>query len=499
MLNHVALNGGRVAVSLTAISLHMSTFMVGFLVALFAVLPMLFSVYTGRWVDRIGVSRPMRIGNALIIVGAATPLIWSDLTALVLAAGMIGIGFTLHQVSTQNLMGRGDSKQRLRNFSWLALAQSVSGFSGPLLAGLAIDHLGHRFAFGVLAIGPIIALYGLRKLLPTLPPHVASAPEHKVEELPEPAPLTATEQQQADMQAKAPKPGIRDLLRIAELRRILGTNTVLSGAWDTHAFIVPIYGVSIGLSATTIGTVLACFSLATFVIRLALPYIQKHVRPWTLLVSATISAGCIFLLYPLFREISFLLTLSFILGLALGGSQPSLLALMHQHSPPGRTAETVGLRLALLNSTQVMLPMSFGALGNAIGIAPLFWAYALLLYGSSWLNRDKFDRFKKKKPAPPAAPPETSTAEPASIPKSASTTPSEPAPAPGSTPAPASGSATRALTQAPAQPTPTALPAQGPAPLPPSLPEQAGTTQRTEPSNPTPAEPASTSSPPIAS
>src|SRR5690606_39524649 len=40
MLNHVALTGGRITVSLTALQLGLSTFIVGGLVAVFAVIPM---------------------------------------------------------------------------------------------------------------------------------------------------------------------------------------------------------------------------------------------------------------------------------------------------------------------------------------------------------------------------------------------------------------------------------------------------------------------------
>ena len=44
----------------------------------------------------------------------------------------------------------------------------------------------------------------------------------------------------------------------------------------------------------------------------------------------------------------------------------SMLALLHQHSPPGRAAEA-GLRMALINGSQVSLPLTFGALGSVIG------------------------------------------------------------------------------------------------------------------------------------
>lgn len=165
-------------------------------------------------------------------------------------------------------------------------------------------------------------------------------------------------------------------------------NTILSGAWDTHLFVVPIFGVAIGLSATTIGVILAAFAAATFVIRLVLPFIQTRVRSWTLVRAAMATAAIDFLLYPFFTDVGMLIGLSFVLGLALGCCQPSMLSLLHQYSPPGRAAEAVGLRMALINASQVSLPLTFGALGAVIGVAPLFWAYALALVAGGWANRN---------------------------------------------------------------------------------------------------------------
>lgn len=95
-----------------------------------------------------------------------------------------------------------------------------------------------------------------------------------------------------------------------------------------------------------------------------------------------------FMLYPLFTSIYALMTMSFILGLALGGCQPTMLSMLHQHSPAGRAAEAGGLRMALVNASQVMLPMICGAMGTVVGVTPLFWVYALMLSGGIWINRD---------------------------------------------------------------------------------------------------------------
>lgn len=375
MLNHVVLTGGRIAVSLAALGMGLSTFMVGLLMAMFAFLPMLLSVRAGRLIDRIGVGRPLQVGTALVSAGAVMPFIWPAQVTLMMAAVGIGIGFMFYQVATQNLLGQAEPEARLRNFSTMSLILSMSGFGGPLLAGLSIDHLGHRYAFGLLTLAPVLSAGGLFLLW---------------RRLPQPA---------AESKRPAIPPRLADLLATPALRRVLMANVVLAAAWDTHTFLVPIFGVSIGLTATTIGLVLAAFAGATFVIRLALPVIQRHVRPWSLITFAMFGAGAAYMLYPWFTDVAILTMISFGMGLALGASQPSILALLHQHAPQGRAAEAVGLRAAMVNGSQVTLPLAAGAVATAVGVAPIFGACALALAAGGWTTRKVSNATKKPRRA----------------------------------------------------------------------------------------------------
>ena len=151
--------------------------------------------------------------------------------------------------------------------------------------------------------------------------------------------------------------------------------------------VVPIYGVAIGLSATTIGVVLSCFGVATLLIRTLLPLIQQRFQPWNLIHASMVMTSLIFLLYPFSSQIWLLTALSFGLGLALGMTQTSVLMLLQQHAPPGRASEAFGFRMALINGSQVTLPVGFGALGAVIGVMPLFWAAALALISGAWVTR----------------------------------------------------------------------------------------------------------------
>lgn len=372
MLVHMAISGGRVAVTLSALQLGRSTFEVGVLIAVFALLPMLFSVKAGRLIDAIGPYKPLQISAVVVCVGALLPFIWQDLTTLIIAAVCVGVGHMTFQIGVQGQVGRASTEQRLRNFSLLSLTISISGFFGPLIAGFSIDHLGHRWAFLFLAIGPAVAAYGVKKLQSILVESHANAhhPDTKTHRL-------------------------MDLLKVKSLQRVFIANVLLSSAWDTHMFVVPIYGVNIGLSASTIGLILASFAIATVGVRLCLPIIQKHMRPWHLIHIAMVGASVNFLLYPFCSQVWLLMTMSFLLGLALGSTQPGVLALLQHHAPVGRTGEAFGLRMALINTCQVSLPLAFGALGTIIGVMPLFWVTAVSLGMGRWATK-----MADKEPAP---------------------------------------------------------------------------------------------------
>lgn len=363
LMMHVALTGGRVAVMLNAVQLGVSKLGVGILIACFALLPTLLAVTAGRRIDIHGSYRAMWLAALVSTLGTFLPWIWPHWLTLALAAIAIGLGHMAFQIAVQGLLGQADAAKRLKNYSWLAMAMAVSGFSGPLIAGLSIDYIGHRWAFLMLGICPALAFWGVWRLRSVL------LKSHQ----PADRPSTPTR--------------LSDLFKIRSLRYALVANLLLASAWDTHNFLVPLYGVQQGFSATTIGAILATFAAATFLIRMLLPVIQGRVQPWTMIHVAMLTSGLYFILYPWISAVWLLMGLSFLLGLSLGSTQPSILALLQQHAPPGRKAEAFGMRTALINGSQVSLPLGFGALGSIIGILPLFWVTSLALAIGTWLTR----------------------------------------------------------------------------------------------------------------
>ena len=135
--------------------------LVGLFMALFSVIPAMTALSIGRWVDRAGAARVMRVGIAMVLLGAWLPVLYLSLPTILIMAVTIGCGFNMLSIAAQHTVGHlvrdAASSQRLANFSWFALGHSASSTLGPFLAGVLIDTLGFRAAFLALALVTCVA------------------------------------------------------------------------------------------------------------------------------------------------------------------------------------------------------------------------------------------------------------------------------------------------------------------------------------------------------
>jgi len=156
---------------------------------------------------------------------------------------------------------------------------------------------------------------------------------------------------------------------------------------DLFQLYMPLYGHSVGLSASAIGMVLGAFAAASFVVRAMLPMlVRRHGEEATLLYSLLLAAATC-LLIPFFSSAVVLGAIAFVLGLGLGIGQPLTVILTYNQSPAGRAGEALGLRIAINNSIHVVVPAVFGAVGTLFGLAPVFWANSVFLAGGGYASR----------------------------------------------------------------------------------------------------------------
>jgi MFS family permease len=363
-LGHLCFVGSRMTTTLFALKLGASAFTVGTLVALFAILPMLLSVTAGRLIDRLGPRRPVMLGLAVLACGASLPFFFPSVGILYISSPLIGTSFMLLHIAMNSVFGAyGTPEERAVTFSWLSLGFSISNSIGPLMAGYAIEAFGHARAMITLAVLPVIALVLLarRKRPLPRPPHAGRGRHGSVFEL----------------------------LRVPALRHTLIASALLNMGWDIYGFLMPLYGSRVGLAAGTIGVVMSSFAIATFVVRAVLTQLVRHVRQWLLIAAAMTVAGIAYSLFPFVQSVPLLMALSFVLGLGLGASQPVIMAVLYETSPPGRQGEAVGIRTTMMNGSQTFIPLASGAISSALGMTPVFALIAALLLGGAWFAKNR--------------------------------------------------------------------------------------------------------------
>jgi MFS family permease len=345
---HAAMTGLRMAAPLMALRAGYSPAAVGLLLALFALSQVFLALPAGRFTDRHGMRKPVRLAVVTAVVGNALAAAWPVFPVLCLAALMTGAASGLTVIALQRHVGRmAQGASELRQvFSWLAIGPSISNFLGPFLSGLLIDASGFRAAYLMLALIPLLAWFA-----------VEGVTEHKR--------LEGEDTRRAGSSW--------DLLRDRRFRDLMLINWMLSSCWDVHTFLVPVIGHERGLSATVIGSILGAFAIAATAIRVVMPWLSEHLKEGKVIGGAMAATAMLFGLYPLMETAWLMGALSVLLGLALGSVQPMIMSTLHQITPHHRHGQALGLRSMAINGSSVVMPLMFGSAGVVIGTAGVFW------------------------------------------------------------------------------------------------------------------------------
>jgi MFS family permease len=340
---HATMSGVRMAAPLLALKLGYSAMSVGVLLALFALAQVFLALPVGRFTDRRGLRLPIHIAWVMSSLSVLAAGIWPTFEVLCVTALVAGSASGTAMISVQRHAGRlshdqGDIREI---FSWMAVAPTLANFAGPFFTGLLIDALDYRWALVVLCLVPPVAGLAVRNL--------------------------------KDEPSKS-KASSFDLLRNVPLRKLLLVNWMLSSCWDVHAFMVPLLGHELGLSASAIGTILGAFALAATAIRLTMPLVARHAQEMKVVAVAMMLTGVFFVIYPFSSGAWMMGILSTLLGMSLGSVQPMVMSTLHQVTPRERQGEALGLRIMTIYASSVIMPLMFGSLGALVGATAVFWA-----------------------------------------------------------------------------------------------------------------------------
>ncbi|MBI4195331.1 MAG: MFS transporter [Betaproteobacteria bacterium] len=365
VLTHTSFKGSKVLISLYALDLGANPFTIGTLFAMYSIFPVFLSVYAGKLSDRLGFRLPMLLGACGLLAGLVLPFLIPGIGVLYVSAILIGMCYIFYVVAVQHLIGSfGEGQMRTRNYGLFSLGIALTSLLGPTTAGFAIDLIGHRATYLLLAAFPALPILVLVFYTSWLPrPHALHdrRPEHRV----------------------------LDLVRNEPLRRALLTAGILETGQELFNFFLPIYARSIGFSASQIGVIMGFFAAALMLVRSAMPLLVRRSSEEQVLSSSLFLATATCVLFPFVSGFALLLAMAFLLGLGLGCGAPVSLTLAYNRAPAGRSGEAIGLRQTVNKAIEVVMPLIFGSIGTFVGMVPVFWLDALLLaWGGALMRRD---------------------------------------------------------------------------------------------------------------
>jgi MFS family permease len=361
MLMHSCYKGSKVLASLFAIDLGAGAATIGVLYAVYSLFAVILSLLAGKASDRYGFRRPILIGASGMLVSLLLPYFLPGLPTLFASAAVAGTCYIFYVVSIQHLVGAlSEGPGRTRNYGILSICIGLTSLLGPTVTGFSIDGLGHRETYLLLATLPALAIVVLLARPGLLPrPTARDKP--------------------------AGERHFLDLLHNPPLRRVLLTTAFLEAGNELFNFLIPIYGSSIGLSASQIGIVMGSFALAVMSVRSFMPELVRRSSEERVFSASLFVAAAAIVAVPLVPGFVPLLGVAFVLGLGQGCCGPLSMVLSYNRAPVGRSGEAIGLRQTVNKAIEATVPALFGALSTAFGFAPVYCLGALLLAAGGWL------------------------------------------------------------------------------------------------------------------
>jgi MFS family permease len=362
---HTMVNMTRPITTLFATGLGANTFDIGMLTAAYAIFPLALAIHAGRFADRMGDRLPVFLGTVGAMLGSIIPFLFPSMLALYISQALIGISHVLVQISLQNVLGNTATREtRDHFFSMFSMIVALGSFIGPVAGGYLSDHFSYSHAFlAAFFVGLLPAVVAI--LIPVI--------RRKQEKI-------SKEQETASSFS---------LLKIPELRRALATSALVLYSRDIFVAYFPLFASQAGVSASSIGWIIAIQGLAMMVVRFFLGKLTVSLGRDQVLMISIITAGLSFMFIPISGNIYLYAVFSVLMGFGLGCGQPLSMTTTYNASPKTRTGEVLGLRIASNRLSQTLAPLFFGLVGSWAGLLSVFYVSGAFLIGGAILTRSK--------------------------------------------------------------------------------------------------------------
>lgn len=367
-----------------------SVSVIGALMAINAVIPVLFAMPAGSLIDRIGPRNAVFSGSALLTLSGLLYWAggsWGLLFPLMVGQVVSGMGSLLSWGALQAAAAQSSRKlaeakkddHLLANFTFV---NSLAQFGGPLLGGIIADGAGYDAVFliytGIALLSILFAL-----LIPKLKKQ------------------TGKERDVSFNLLKSYGSGF-GLMRVNKpFTLAIFINGILFILIDIKGTFFPIYLANIGFTNTQVGLMLSVGGIASVIIRPFVGHIIRRLGHEKIMtMSMVLGASC--LIGLVFEPAIWLLSIIvFVWGACAGVNQPMALIMVAKTVDPSQQGMGMSLRTLSNRIVQVVNPVVFGALSGVIGLTLGFGAVGVMLLGVAAYSQRLYKKNKEREHAMP--------------------------------------------------------------------------------------------------
>jgi MFS family permease len=306
----------------------------------------------------------MAIGSAVVLACSSYLLFWgSSITALVIGTALLGAGQLACVVGQQAVVANNAVSSRLDSaFGYLTFAASLGQALGPLAisvvggASVRPDTQAIFFLAVCISLVLFVTTFGVSANV-------------------------SSRRRKASVDDGGTG-GVVSLLKTPGVARALATSATVLAVVDLTTVYLPALGSERGLTAATVGLMLATRAVFSMVSRIVLGQMSRKLGRMRLMVlSLVLSTGALAVAAIPMPAWTLFVVMA-VLGLGLGIGQPLTMSWLSAQAPAGQRGRALALRLAGNRVGQVVLPSVIGVVAAGFGAAGVFLASAVAVGGT---------------------------------------------------------------------------------------------------------------------
>ena len=340
----------RVTTTYRAVELGLSVVWLGVISAVIAILPLMFAVKVGRYIDRGNETRTAVIGAGLLCVSCGGFAVWPSLTGLLLFTALLGLGHLMLVISQQILCATDPTPGALeRNIGNYMVANAIGQGIGPYIVGYVGGDASvppTQWLFMAAFLGSFL-MFAASLMLRTGGPR-----KPKVEKS-DPVPLA-------------------DILRLPGIRVILFVGVTVVSAQDLIVVYLPFLGAERGLAVEVVGWLLAARAVSSVLSRFLFARLHALMGHWRLMMTSVLASAVSYAAVALPLPFAAMLAVVAVAGFALGIAITATIAALLNLATPETRGTANSLRIMGNRAGQFVIPFSVGLVAAATGAAGIF-------------------------------------------------------------------------------------------------------------------------------